>query len=627
MERRPVSRTGTGQGSDLETFKARLPIVEIVGRHVRLIRRGTRHQGLCPFHQEKTPSFYVFEDQGNYHCFGCGAHGNAIDFVMALEGLDFAEALTRLADLTGIPAPLREPTGAAAARRERIDPLIAANAAARDWFEAQLRSAGGRVARDYLARRGVAPAMQDRFRLGYAPEGRDGLVRALEARGFSPEVQAEAGLVVWPEDGGRPFDRFRHRLIFPIDDAKGRIVGFGGRALGDAPAKYLNTPETPLFHKGSLLYGLDLAAKPARERKEIFIVEGYLDVIAMHEAGFDNTIAPLGTAVGEEQLKLLWRHSDEPYVCLDGDAAGLAAALRMIRRALPIMAGGQTLRFVVLPTGEDPDSLLRGTGRQALLDLVASAAPLSMMVWRAERNAGSADTPEQLAGLRRRLFEYVRLAGDPGLKDGLKARFDDLLYALRRNFAARRGSARGVAGRGRGAGWDPGRRGREGAGGLAAWEGAGRAELKASMRRVEHHPFLVLLGAFLHDPTLLDRYAEDLDTFALDGPAHGCRCEVLNWLAAAGHLDVAGLDSHLSQYGFSSLAENARESFGKLMEAASAAGSTFAADLDDMLRRRRVRLAEEMEREALARSFTSGQLDGLAGRRLDQLLNGVPDDE
>lgn len=618
-----MSRPGLGQGGDLETFKARLPIADIVGRQVRLVRRGNRHQGLCPFHQEKTPSFYVFEDQGNYHCFGCGAHGNAIDFIMALEGLDFTEALARLADLTGIPAPMRQPAGEALARRERLDPLLAANEAARAWFRERLAAAEGKVARDYLARRGVAPAMQERFAIGYAPESRDGLVKALEAEGITPAVQAEAGLIVVPDDGGRPFDRFRHRLIFPINDAKGRLVGFGGRALGDAPAKYLNTPETPLFHKGSLLYGLDQATKPARERKEIFIVEGYLDVIAMHEAGFESTIAPLGTAVGEEQLKLLWRHSDEPYVCLDGDAAGMAAALRMIRRALPVMAGGQTLRFVVLPTGDDPDSLLRGKGRQALVDLVASAVPLSMMIWRAERNASPADTPEQLAGLRRRLLEYVRLAGDPGLRDGLKSRFDDLLYALRRQFGARRAGGRG----GNAPRFGRGRFGREAAVGQTAWEGAGRAELKASMQRVEHHPFMILLGAFLHDPALLDRYADDLDSFKLDGPVHAARCEVLNWLAAADHLDDAGLDSHLSRYGFSALADGARTAFGKLATTSTASGSTFASELDDMLQRRRARLAEEMEREAFARSFTSGQADGLAGRRLDQLLNGGPDDE
>ena len=612
-------RAGDG---GLEAFKARLPLVDIVARHVRLVRRGNRHQGLCPFHQEKSPSFYVFEDQGNYHCFGCGAHGTAIDFIMNIEGLPFAEALQRLADITGIPAPLRDPV-ATAARRERIDPLLAANEAARAWFRHQLASGTGRQARDYLAGRGVPAELQERFAIGYAPDSRHGLVEALEAQGIAVEVQAEAGLVIRPEDGGRAFDRFRHRLMFPINDARGRLVGFGGRALGEAKAKYLNTPETPLFQKGSLLYGLDLASKTAREQKEIFIVEGYLDVIAMHEAGFANSVAPLGTAIGEAQLELLWRHSDEPYVCLDGDAAGLAAALRMVRRALPIMKGGQTLRFVVMPAGEDPDSLLHDHGRRALLDLVESAVPLSMMIWQAEHKSGPAETPEQLAGLRRRLLEYVRLAGDPGLRDGLKARFDDLVYALRRGLGGNRpGATRPGLRR-------DGQRGGYGARdqGSTGWEGTGRAGLKASMQKTERHPFLVLLGAFLSRPELLERYAEELDGFALEGPVDAARREVLNWLAAADHLDAVSLDNHLTSYGFGRLIAEARLSFKGVAHASEGFGAPLEVELDAMLGEQRRRRAAAIEREASAKASGSEDVDLLAWKRLDRVLNGGLDED
>ena len=612
-------RAGDG---GLEAFKARLPLVDIVARHVRLVRRGNRHQGLCPFHQEKSPSFYVFEDQGNYHCFGCGAHGTAIDFIMNIEGLPFAEALRRLSDLTGIPAPLRDPA-AAEARRERIDPLLAANEAAAAWFRRQLLAGGGKVARDYLGSRSVPAPLQERFGLGYAPESRQGLVEALEAQGIAVDVQVEAGLVIRPEDGGRAFDRFRHRLMFPINDARGRLVGFGGRALGEAKAKYLNTPETPLFQKGSLLYGLDLASKPAREQKEIYIVEGYLDVIAMHEAGFANTVAPLGTAIGEAQLELLWRHGEEPYVCLDGDAAGLAAALRMVRRALPIMKGGQTLRFVVLPTGEDPDSLLHNRGREALLDLVASAVPLSMMIWQAEHKSGPAETPEQLAGLRRRLLEYVRLAGDPGLRDGLKARFDDLVYALRRGMGGNRlGAARPGPRR-------DGQRGGLGARdqGSTGWEGTGRAGLKASMQRTERHPFLVLLGAFLEQPELLERYAEELDGFALEGPVDAARREVLNWLAAADHLDAPSLDNHLSSYGFAALMTEARLSFNGVSRVSEGFGAPLEVELDTMLAEHRRRQAAAIEREASAKASSGRDVDLLAWKRLDRVLNGGVDED
>ncbi len=615
-----MSRVGDGA---LDDFKARLPLVDIVARHVRLIRRGNRHQGLCPFHQEKSPSFFVFEDQGNYHCFGCGAHGTAIDFIMQIEGLDFGEALRRLADLTGIPAPLRDPV-AAGAKREQTDPLFAANAAAALWFRERLGAAHGREARDYLTKRGVPAALQERFGLGYAPDDRHAMVAALAAEGIAIDAQVAAGLAIRPEDGGRAFARFRHRLMFPISDATGRLVGFGGRALGAAKAKYLNTPETPLFKKGSLLYGLDLASQPARARQEIFIVEGYLDVIAMHEAGFANTTAPLGTAIGEAQLALLWRHSDEPYVCLDGDAAGLAAALRTIRRALPVIKGGQTLRFVVLPAGEDPDSLLRSRGRAALEDLVKSAVPLSMMIWQAEHQAAPVETPEQIAGLRRRLFDYVRLAGDPGLRDGLKARFDDLLYALRRGINRGRRAFAEPPGRfGRGSG---GGRGGVAAGGTA-WEGAGRAELKASMQKAEQQPFLILLGAFLQWPALLERYADDLDGLSLDGPSAAARREVLNWLAAADHLDAASLDNHLQRYGFAGTVRRAREAVGGIAREAEQADGSLEAELDAMLALRRRKLAEDIEREASAAFVSTGDIDLRAWQRLDRLLNGQPEDD
>ncbi len=611
MSRGAFSRGGDGQ---LDDFKARLPLLEIVNRHVRLIPRGNKHVGLCPFHQEKSPSFTVFPDQGNYHCFGCGAHGTAIDFVMATEGLGFADALRRLSDLTGIPAPLREP--ADGQKRPPAEPLIAANEAAERWFRGRLAAGEGRIARDYLAGRGVPPALWDRFALGYAPESRDGLVKALMAAGIPPAVQAEAGLVALPEDGGAPYDRFRHRLIFPIRDQRGRLVGFGGRALGEARAKYLNSPETPLFHKGSLLYGFDLAAKPARERREIFIVEGYLDVIAMAGAGFENTTAPLGTAVSEEQLRLLWRHAEEPYVCLDGDAAGLAAAMRMIRRALPIMAGGQTLRFIVLPSGEDPDSLLRTGGRDALDRLIQAAVPLSRMIWQVELAAEPAETPEQIAGLRRRLLDYVRLAGDRGLHDGLKSHFDGLVYELRRAAPGRRAAAGRPPGRGR----------FEAPGGRGGWTGVGAARLASSLASRARDANLELLGVFLEQPALLESFGDELAAVPFDHPvADAARHELLNWFAASDHLDAADLRNHLTHYGFAVVVEQARACFARLTTTVDE-----EAGIDELLGRMldglRRRAARRSEAEAFAEGI-GGDTDGLAGRRFDRLLNERTDDE
>ena len=335
----------------LEEFKARLPLAEIVGRHVKLTRRGREHVGLCPFHQEKTPSFNVVEDKGFYHCFGCGAHGTAIDFVMEVEGLDFGQALDRLAELTGLQPPQRT-AGAPAESGQR---LHAANAAAAVWFQAQLRGNAGREALAYLERRGVDRATASTFEIGYAPNDGQSLRQALRSQGFADAELIAAGLIKEGEDR-EPYAHFRNRLMFPIADERARLVGFGGRALGEARAKYLNTPETEIFHKGELLYNLPRAKASARERRELVLAEGYMDVIALAQAGIPQAVAPLGTAVTERQLASLWRLAEAPIVRHDGDAAGLAAAMRAAERALPVMRGGQTLRFVVLPDGDDPDS-------------------------------------------------------------------------------------------------------------------------------------------------------------------------------------------------------------------------------------------------------------------------------
>ena len=362
----------------LEEFKARLPLVEIVARHVRLSRRGREHLGLCPFHQEKTPSFTVSEAKGFYHCFGCGQHGNAIDFVMALEGLDFSQAIQRLAELTGLPAPRRD--GAPAPAVDQT--LYAANAAAARWFAGRLESAQGAQAAAYLAGRGLDRDTILRFGLGYAPDDRTALKRALQAEGYPETTLLEAGLLTRPDDGDASYDRFRQRVMFPIQDRRGRVVGFGGRALGEARAKYLNTAETPLFHKGELLYGLALARPAVRERGTVVVAEGYMDVIALAQAGFANAVAPLGTAVTEAQLALLWQLADEPVVCLDGDEAGLRAAHRLIERALPLLKPGKSLRFALLPAGQDPDSLLRaararGAGAPARRRVAADRVPVA----------------------------------------------------------------------------------------------------------------------------------------------------------------------------------------------------------------------------------------------------------
>src|SRR6266849_4630186 len=358
----------------LDELRARVPLGELVGRRVRLVRRGREQAGLCPFHNEKTPSFYVVEDKGFFHCFGCGAHGDAIGFLMRADNLDFIEAVERLAGEAGIAVPQQTPQDRERAQRQKT--LLEALAAAADFYEVQLWSSSGARAREYLTARGLDEETVRRFRLGWAGDDRQALRRAL-APEFPEPLLHEAGLLRTPEDGGNPYDYFRGRVMFPIGDRAGRVIAFGARTLGDDPPKYLNSPDTPVFEKGRVLYAW-AAARAGLARQDLrdanladgaaaaIVVEGYMDVIALYRAGFETAVAPLGTALTEMQLAELWRLSPEPVLCFDGDTAGQRAALRALDRALPLLQPGRSLRFACLPPGEDPDSLIRGAGRPAV---------------------------------------------------------------------------------------------------------------------------------------------------------------------------------------------------------------------------------------------------------------------
>jgi DNA primase len=423
--------------TDLADFKARLPVVEIVGRHVRLTRNGPIWKGLCPFHQEKTPSFTVTEARGTYHCFGCGAHGNALDFLMEIEGLGFAEAVRRAAELTGIEAPV---TGRTDPAQKRAPGLVAVLEAANGHFRDALRGHEGRAAAAYVERRGIDAATTDRFELGFAPQARTRLTQTLLARGMALDDLVAAGLTIVPEDGGAPYDRFRGRLMFPIRDARGRLVGFGGRALEEGvAAKYLNSPEGPLFKKRELLYGADRLDRRAG-RGTVHVVEGYMDVIALAQVGVP-AVAPLGTATTPEQLARLWRLEAAPFICLDGDAAGQRAAGRLAERALEVLRAGCTLRFALLPAGEDPDSLVRSGGRAALETVTAAAVGLAPMLWRHLGGDRVDAAPEARAMVRRRLRELVRSIRDPDVRREYGREFQRLLEAGRRAAAAPRGVA------------------------------------------------------------------------------------------------------------------------------------------------------------------------------------------
>src|SRR3954447_14253754 len=426
----------------LDELRARISLADLVGRRVRLTRKGREHAGLCPFHNEKTPSFYVVEDKGFFHCFGCGAHGDAIGYLMRADNLDFIEAIERLAGEAGLQVPQSTPQERERAQRQKT--LLEALAAAAALFEAQLWAPGGARAREYLFGRGLDEETIRRFHLGWADNDRQrqALRRALSAE-FPEALLLEAGLLRQPEGGGTPYDYFRGRVIFPIGDRAGRVIAFGGRVLGDDVPKYLNSPDTPLFEKGRVLFAWAAARANAARATDgeapsaAIVVEGYMDVIALHRAGFATAVAPLGTALTEAQLQELWRLSPEPVLCFDGDTAGQRAALRALHRALPLLKPGRSLRLATLPPGEDPDSLIRTRGRPGFGEVLAGARPLSEMLWQSELAAGPIDTPERRADLEQRLMQAAGLIGDRVVQGEYRRFLRERLFQLGRPATAK----------------------------------------------------------------------------------------------------------------------------------------------------------------------------------------------
>ncbi len=415
--------------SFLEELKARLTVSEVVRRKVKLVKAGREWRGLSPFTSEKTPSFFVNDQKMAWFDFSSGRNGNIFDFLMATEGLSFPEAVERLAADAGLPLPKISPEAEEQERR-RAGLHEVLELAAR-FFEAELSRERGAKARAYLGGRGVSLEAQKRFRLGYAPSEKFALRDALAAKGASPEVLVEAGLLIAGEDIAVPYDRFRDRVMFPISDRSGRVVAFGGRALEkDVPAKYLNSPETPLFHKGALLYNQHNARQAAHERGTVIAVEGYVDVIAMSAAGFPHTVAPLGTALTEAQCAQLWKMAAEPVLCFDGDRAGRKAAYRAVDVALPFIGPGRSLRFALLPDGQDPDDLARSGGAAAIEEVLGQALPLVDLVWLRETEGEALATPERRAGLERRLTELCGAITDETLRRYYAADFQSRLAAL-----------------------------------------------------------------------------------------------------------------------------------------------------------------------------------------------------
>jgi DNA primase len=436
----------------LDEIRARVPIADVVGRRVSWDRRKSvpakgDYWACCPFHNEKTPSFHADNRRGRYHCFGCGVSGDAFTFLVEKEGLAFPEAVERLAAEAGLEMPKADPREAERQRQQASLHDVMELACA--FFEDRLQTSQGAAARGYLADRGLDPATQRRFRIGYAPAGRHALKEHLLAKKVPLEAIVATGLLVTGEDIEVPFDRFRQRIMFPIADLRGRLAGFGGRALSpDVPAKYLNSPETEIFSKGRLLYNAAAARRAAQDAGTVIAVEGYMDVIALARAGIDNTVAPLGTALTEAQLEALWRMADEPVLCFDGDAAGLRAAYRAADMALPMLRPGKSLRFALLAGGQDPDDLIRAEGEAAMRAALGAAEPLIDVLWRREREAQDLSTPERRAAFEARVRALGRGIGDEAVRRHYLQALEERLALLWRPA----GEGRRGAGAGRGGG-------------------------------------------------------------------------------------------------------------------------------------------------------------------------------
>ena len=466
----PIFFLGTGQlavwrlenpmrfpDSFLNDIRDRLPISEVIGQRVSFDKKKSNPArrdfwACCPFHSEKTPSFHCEDSKGRYYCFSCGASGDHFKFLTELDGLKFHEAVERLADMAGLPMPVM--SRQEQEREEKRRTLFDVMEMAAGFFRDKLHESEGAAARAYLRGRGLSPAIQQEFGIGFAPESRNALKQYLASLGVEAEQMEACGLVVVREDNPVSYDRFRDRIMFPIPDSRGRVIAFGGRAMRpDALAKYLNSPETELFHKSNVLYNFAKARKPALDRGQVIVAEGYMDVIALHAAGFENAVAPLGTALTERQLELLWRMHQEPILCFDGDGAGLKAAYRSVDLSLPLLRPGNSVRYAMLPEGKDPDDLIRESGPQAMQEVIKSAIPLADMLWNREISGGIFNTPERRADLEAGIRQIIGTVRN----DDVRRHYDQEFRERLRGYFDRSGRENNPYQRSRG--------GREGRGG------------------------------------------------------------------------------------------------------------------------------------------------------------------
>lgn len=510
----------------LDELRTRVSISQVVGRKVVWdMRKSNQAKGdmwaPCPFHQEKSASFHVDDRKGYYYCFGCHAKGDALSFVRETENVGFLEAVEILAREAGLQMPARDPK--AVEKADRRSELAQVMDEAVKHYRLQLSTAAGAAARDYLGRRRLGADAQARFEIGFAPDIRQGLFQALKAKGIAPDLIVDAGLAARPEGGGEPYDRFRGRIIYPIRDARGRCVGLGGRAMDpNARAKYLNSPDTELFHKGQNLYNHGPAREACGKGDALIVCEGYMDVIALVEAGFGGAVAPLGTAVTEDQLRLMWRIHDEPVIALDGDAAGMRAALRVIDLALPLLEAGKGLRFAILPGGQDPDDIIRAQGAEAMAKVIAEARPMVDLLWRRETEGKVFDSPERKATLDKSLRAAIKRITDPSIRAHYGEEIKRLRWDLFGNARRRDGAQQSAGGA---AAWRGSR-----AGGRHAWPPQSLQPLPATKSTLlaatgntavaEYLREAMILAICVAHPALIADFESQLDAIHLTDPDH-----------------------------------------------------------------------------------------------------------
>tara|TARA_R110002110_G_scaffold132616_12_gene314410 strand:- start:1191 stop:3155 length:1965 start_codon:yes stop_codon:yes gene_type:complete len=498
----------------LDELRTRASLSQVVGRKVTWDQRKS-NQGKgdmwapCPFHQEKSASFHVDDRKGFYYCFGCHAKGDAISFVRETENVGFMEAVEILAREAGMPMPARDPK--AAAKADKRSELAEVMEQAVRWFRMQLQTGAAADARGYLVRRGLDEAALNHWEIGFAPDAWQGLWDALRGKGVADQLILDAGLAKPSSRGGKPYDTFRGRIMFPIRDARGRAIAFGGRALDpNDSAKYLNSPETELFDKGRSLYNIKDARTATGKGQPLLVAEGYMDVIALHGAGFEASVAPLGTAITENQLQMLWRIDPEPIITLDGDTAGQRAALRLIDLALPLLEAGQSLRFAMMPDGQDPDDLLKSTGAGAFQKLIKAAIPMVRLLWQRETEGRVFDSPERKAALDKSLREKIMLIKDPSIRSHYGQEIKDLRWQLFRPQVGARGQV--VRGGPRG-----------------KWQAppqAPRPSTKASVLAVgddqaaEHLREAVILAALIGCPEILEDFERGVESMACRDADH-----------------------------------------------------------------------------------------------------------